>query len=348
MPFASGATHVSQALVDLCIAYKPDKAGYVRGKILPKKTVQHDTDQIWQVSTADTLRLYDLATSDHSAVPTVTYRTNGTQTYTCQPFGAKAVLSPREMKNADKALRHELRQTQQALTSMDIQMEHLAVNQTLRSASVLTNNDTLGAGYLWDDFASTNSQPIEDLQAAIDLVSVRIGKVPSAIDGDGPRIKVVMGQFTATKLRQHPNVLGRLTYTPTGTGAILTQKILAEILNIRPEDIVITANRYTDSQQGETATTKLFMGSDVLVAYVDDSDPENDQCLGHEFVFDGLAGEDPYLVRRWRDENLGFAGVDYVGVGCMTTYKVTNPDAGFLLKGVLDVTNTDEYSTFLD
>lgn len=348
MPFATGAIHVSQPLVDLCLSYKPDEDDYIRNVFFPRKPVQHDTDQVWQISKQDILRLYDLDASDHAATPTVTYRTNGTYTYTCQPFASKVVLSPREMKNADAALRHEMRQTKQALISMGIRMEYLAVNQTLRSASVMTNNETLTAAERWDNFSSTSSQPIEDLQAAISQIRVRCGVGRKKVEGTGGgRIKIAMSEYVAMTLQQHPNVLSRLTWTPNGTGAILTQKILAEILGIAEGDVYITANQYTSSQEGETAAYKLFLGSDVILGYVD-SDPEYDYALGHEFIFDGLNGEQPFLVRRWRDENIGYQGVDYIGTGCVTDYKVTNTDAGHLFKAVLDTSDTDRYGSFLD
>lgn len=348
MPFSTGAIHVAQPLLDLCIAYQPSEDDYIRNEFFPKKAVQHDTDKVWTVSKADTLRLYDLDVTDVSSIPIVTYRPSGTVTFTCQPFAAATVITPHETKNADVALRHEMRQTRQALTALGIRMEYLAVNSTLRNSSVLTNYDTLSGGTLWDNFSSASSSPIENLQAAISLIRVRVGRGRRKIESGGGRIKIAMSEFTALTLCQHPNVLSRLTWNPSGTGAVLTQKILAEILGIREEDIIITAAQYTSSQQGQTNAFKLFMGSDVVVAYVDDANPENDQCLGHEFAFDGLSGEDPYLVRRWRDENAGYAGVDKIGVACVTTFKPTNVDAAFLFKTVLDTTNTDRYGSFLD
>lgn len=348
MPFSSGAIHVAQPLIDLCSAYKPDEDGYVRGQFFPRKPVQHDTDKVWQVNKADILRLYDLDVSDNAVVPRVTYRTNGTYTYNCQPFAAAAELSPMEMKNADAALKHELRQTRQALISMGIRMEKLAVGN-LRDTAQMTANHTLAVGELWDDFSSPSSQPIEDLQSAIAQIRVKVGKGRRKIEGTGGgRIKIGMSEFTAMVLQQHPNVLSRLSFNPAGTGAILTQKILAELLGIDESDIIVTSAQYTSSQQNETDTYKIFMGADVVLGYVDDSDPDNDQCLGHEFIFDGLGGDDSFLVRRWREENRGYAGLDVVGVAAVTDYKITNGSAaGFLLKGVIDSTNTTDYGTFL-
>lgn len=347
MPFSSGAIHVAQPLVDLCQAYKPDEEGYIRSVFYPRKQVEHDTDKVWKVSKADTLRLYDLDVSDHSSVPRVTYRTNGQYTYNCQPFAAAAELSPMEMKNADQALKHEMRQTKQALISMGIRMEKLAVAQ-LRDTSVMTAYQALSGGTRWDQFSSTSSQPIEDLQAAIEQIRTNVGMSARKVGGTGGRIKIAMSNFTAMVLRQHPNVLQRLTWNPVGTGAILTQKILADLLAINEEDIYVTSNHYTSSQEGETAAYKQFIGSDVVLAYVD-GDTDNDWSFGHEFIFDGLSGDGDFLVRRWREEGRGYAGIDVVGVAAVVDYKPTNPaQAGFLFTTAIDSTNTDDYGSWLD
>jgi hypothetical protein len=297
------------------------------------------------VSTPDILRLYDLAVSDSSKVPRVTYRTNGQATYTCQPYSAAAEVTPQEAKDADVALRHEMRQTKQALISLGIQLESLAVNSTLRSGSVLTANETLAAGERWDNFSSASSTPIEDMQAALDNIEINVGISRANVNPDSTgRFKVIMSNYAATALRQHPNVLNRLTYSPSGTGAILTQKILADLLGIGEKDIHITANKYTSSQQGATAAYKTFMGSDVVLAYVD-SDAENDQALGHEFRFDGIGGDaGSYMVRKYRLEDEGYAGKDVISVSAVVDYKVTNASAGFLFKEVLDVADTERYT----
>lgn len=349
MPFSSGAIHVAQPLVDLCQAYKPDEDDYLRSWFFPRKPVQHDTDKVWKVNKADTLRLYDLDVSDNSEVPRVGYRTNGTYTYSCQPFAAAAELSPQEMKNADAALKHEMRQTKQALISMGVRMEKLAITQ-LRDTAVMTAYETIAGATRWDDFASASSDPIGDLQAAIEQVRTNVGKTSNKVGGKGGgRIHIGMSNFVGMILRQHPNVLNRLAFVPNGAGAILTPKILAEILGVNEEDVHVSSNHYTSSQQGETAAYKQFIGSDVVIGYVDGSDPDNDYGLGHEFIFDGLDGDNGFLVRKWREENRGYAGIDVVGVAAVVDYKLVNASqAGFLFKTVIDPTNTAAYGTWLD
>jgi hypothetical protein len=340
MPFSQSRLHVAQPLVDLCVAYKPEEDDYIRNVFFPRKDVQHLTDKVRQISKGDILRLYDLDAAGDGEVREVQYRLAADITYLCKIIAAKARITSIDGKNADAALQHEMRQTKQALTSVGIRMEHLAVNSTLRQTSVMTNNDTLASGERWDDFGATGSKPIENLKAMIAQVRRKTGKRKKG------KIKVAMDQMVwDLALSQHPDVLSRITFNPSGTGAILTQAILAEMLGIAEEDIVISGAQFTDSDQGDTDVFHSFLGGDVIVGMVDDGGLD-DQALGHEFVFDGLAGEDPFLVRKWRDEGEGAVGTDFVGVACAADYKVTNPDAGFLLKSVVDVT-AEQYDGLL-
>jgi hypothetical protein len=340
MPFSRSLLHVAQPLVDLCVAYKPEDDDYIRNVFFPRKDVQHLTDKIRQVSKADTLRLYDLDASGDGEVAEVQYRLGSDLTYDCKILAAKARVTSIDSKNADAALMHEMRQTKQALISVGQRMEYLAVNQTLRSASVLTNNETLTAAERWDNFSSASSTPIEDLQAAIAQVRIKTGKRKAG------RIKVAMHEFVLMTLMQHPNVLSRISFNPSGTGAVLTLPILAQMLGLDGADIVVTGAQYTSADQGATDAYNAFLGPDVIVGMVDDGGLD-DQALGHEFVFDGLAGEDPFLVRKWREEGVGAVGTDFVGVACACDYKVTNADAGFLFKSVIDVSDTERYASLI-
>ena len=336
--FSQSQLHAAQPLIDLCVAYKPEEDDYIRNVFFPRKNVQRVTDKIRGISKGDILRLYDLDASGDSQVAEVQYRIAADLTYSCNILAAKARISQIDVKNADAALQHELRQTKQALTAIGQRMEYLAVNQTLRSTAVLTNNETLAAGERWDNFSSSSSMPIEDMQAAIAQVRIKSGKRKSG------KIKIAMHEFTWMSLLQHPNVLSRIQFNPAGTGSVLTRQILASMLDIGADDLIVTAAQYTSTDQGATDAYVAFLGSDVVIAMVDDGGLD-DQALGHEFVFDGLAGEDPFLVRKWREEGVGAVGTDFVGVACAADYKVTNANAAFLFKAVLDTSDTERYGS---
>jgi hypothetical protein len=348
MAFESGAIHAPQHLTDLCVSYNPRDDGYIRGVFFPRKDVSHETDLVPTVAKADTLRLYDMDVSGRGEIPEVTYRTSADITYVCTPLAAKAELNPKDMKNADAAYRHEKRQTRQANISVGIRMEYLAINQTLRNTANLAGNvQTYTSTTRWDSPGASGATPIEDLQAAVRFVRIRTGTSAGAKSRTGQGlIKIAMHEYTWMTMQQSEAVRTYMSATFGGSGArILTKKILAEILEMGEDDIHIISAQYTSSQQGpgETPTFKGFISGDVIVGMVD-SDPENDQALGHEFVFDGLAGEDPFLVAKWTEFGKGiYFQTSYVGVGVMAAYKITNTDAVFLLQGVIDTTNSARY-----
>jgi len=343
MAYSPSLIHVPQPLLDLAQAYTPDEDDYVRGLLLPRKPVKHRSDLIRVVSKESVLRLYDLDMASPTAIaPEVQFGVGDNLQYACKPYFARSPISSIDADDADAALQFELRQTRQALTSMGLRQEYEAVKNVLRSTSVMTQNVTLSAGSRWDDFSTSSSDPMSDLQGAIETIRIQIGRA-----GKKARIKVVMHSFAWMTLRQHPNVIDRVRFQTGSTGAVLTRAILAGILDINEEDIHITAAQYTSNQQGETAAYKAFMGSDVLVAYVDDGGL-NDFSLGHTFEFNGFAGTDPMFVRKYRVEQEGLAGMDWVQVATLADYKVTNPTAGFLLKTVINASNTSRYGTMLD
>jgi hypothetical protein len=338
MAFAQSQLHVSRPLTDLVVSYDPSTDGHIRSFLFPRKPVDKMINQIRQVSKADLLRAYDLKAGGEGRVAEVQFRMDSTLSYNATPFAVQAVISQLEALNADEELQYEQRQTMQAMASMGVQLEQLAINQTIRSASVMTSNQTVVAGNRWDNYTSSTSDPLSDLLAAVTQVNHKTGKKCN---------RLVMGEFVWRKLQRHPKSLTAVQYNPAGTGSILTLDVLANILDLEggAKSIMVTSAGYTSSAQGEPGAYKTFLGSDVLVARVEDPSL-SDFGLGHEFAFSGFSG-DAFSVIKINDPLRGVLGADLIKVVSAVDYKVLNPDAGFLFKGVVDITNSI-YLNYLD
>lgn len=340
MAMETSAIHVPQHLVDLVVAYNPSSDGYIRNLVFPRKDVQHEVDLIPTIDTAATLRLHDIDVSGRAEIPEVSLKIGADLQYRCKGIAAKHEINPKDVKNADVAYQFEKRATRQATISVSLRMEHLAVKQTLRNTAVMTNYVTRSSGSRWDDFGAGGSDPIGDLLAAVSAIRIKTG-TPVGGRGDGTKIRVFMHQYAWNALIRNQAIGYYLAQSPGSPLRLLTRQILGEILELPAEDIVVTSSRYTSSQEGAaTDTFCSFIGSDCVVALCS-SDPENDQALGHEFCFDGLAGEEPFLVTTWRQQGVGvYQYTDWVGVSCLTDYKITNPLAGYLIQSVIDPTNS--------
>ncbi len=84
----------------------------------------------------------------------------------------------------------------------------------------------------------------------------------------------------------------------------------------------------------------------MVIAHVEDGG-RNDYSLGHEFAFSGY-GSQPVVVVKYRDEKRGgLLGANVIRVGSIVDFKVTQPDAAFLYKTVLD-TSAAQYGSFCD
>lgn len=349
MPYSSASLHTPQPLVDFCVAYDPAEEGYLRNAFFPRKDVKHQTDLIHTIDTASLLRVYDLDVTGSSDVPEVQWKAGSDLTYTVKPIGAKHRIEIATARDADEAFQYDLRATKYAMTAVSQRMEYLAVKQTLRSTSILTNYTTLTAGSTsWDAHNSASSDPIGDLLYAIDRIRVRTGTAAfgsaSARKAQKNRIKVAMHGYTWTAMREHPNCIDRIKYQ--GLGAVLTPEILADILMINADDLIFTNAKYTSSKEGATAAYSSFIGDDCVISLVNDSDDYNSQALGREFVFDGLGSSgDQFLVRKWIEEAKGMhLQLPYIGVSCAVDYKCLNVGAAHLFENVIDSSNTSRYA----
>ena len=337
MAFSQSNLHISRPLTDLVVAYDPAQDGMLRNFFFPRKPVDKLSNQIRQISKADMLRLYDMKAAGDSKVQEVQFRTDTTLSYSAQVYAAEAVISQLENLNADEELEYEQRQTMAAFSAMSVNLEWQAINGVLRNTAAMTQNATASVSSRWDNYSSSASDPIADLLSAITLVQLQTGKKFN---------RLAMGQYTWRKLQQHPNVLSRVTFSG-GAGSLLTLEILAGLLDIEggAKNIVISPATYNSARHGETAIYKQFIGSDVLIARVEDPSL-SDFGLGHEFAFSGFNG-DGFAAIKYPDPARGVLGSDLVKIVSMVDYKVLNPTAGYLLKTVLN-TASAEYGGFID
>ena len=323
--------HVNRPLTDLVIAYTPSKDGWLRDRFFPRKVVDKQANQIRQISRDQLLRLYPMITGATGRVQEVQFGTDATLTYNATTFALQVVLDNWERQNADSELQYDVRQMDAPLQALNLGLEKYAVLDTLRSTSVLTNNQTNTTAQYWSNYNSVASDPVDDLMIACQRVMTETGNKANVI---------ALDIMVWKKLAQHPNVLSRAPIHTTGaTGAIMTPQILEQILAPWCEAgaITITAKRYNPNNEGAAGAIKSFIGSDVLVAYA--APPSlSSYGLGFEFAFNGMSGSEPFLVLTYQDMNRGVLGSDVARLVGAVDYKVTNARAGYLIKGVVDTT----------
>lgn len=338
MAFQPGVLHVNRPLTDLVVSFNPSDKGYVRSLFFPRKPVLKKSDQIRQVSKGELLRAHNAKVGPDGKVNEVQFAMDTTLSYQAITYAFAAVLDNEERQMADSELQYDMRMMQNAMLKMNTALEYVAVKQTLRDNTQMTSGITVAGANLWDLYTSPTSDPVSDLLTGCSSVRVNTQQNVNYI---------CMHEYVWNAIAQHPNVLSRAPVHTVGpTGAIMTPNILEDILRIPRGSIVITTAQYNAANEGESDSFKAFIGSDVLIAHVEDPSL-SDFGLGHEFAFSGYNGTDPYTVIQYPDLSRGALGSDIAKIVASVDFKITNAKAGYLIKTTVNTANS-AYGGFLD
>lgn len=333
MAFLPSNLHVNRPLTDMLIKFDWTQMGWLRQRYFPQKKVDKLSNQMRQISRQNMLRLFEGKTGFGGKIHRVQFQTDATLSYNCEMFAFEAVIDESEAKAADSELAYEMQQMEQPLISMNLRMEYLAIKDSLRNTAKLTKNTTLNPNQLWSNFSSSSSDPIADLIAACMKVRSQTQRKANRLGID----HMVWG-----KTVQHPNVIERVKFQTGRTGAMLTPEILEDILSpwLEKGSIDIYAGRYNSAAEGEAETLKSFLGSDVVVAYVDNPGMMS-WGLGYEFAWNAASdANDPLIVFQYPSYEAPL-GANVLRAVTAVDYNVTQPASAFLIKGVVDTTLSD-------
>ena len=333
MAFLQSNLHINRPLTDMVIKFDPSNIGLMRNKFFPRKPVANLSNNIRQIAREQLLRLYPMTSGEGGKVGKVQFGTGPTQTYNATVFALEARLDNLEMGNADAELQYQLNLSQAPMWALNFGLEKLAITDTLRSTANLTQNTTLASNAYWNLYTSPKSDPLNDLQVACMRVFSQCQQKVN---------RLMMDHMVWQKLMSHPNVISRVLFNSKNTGAILTPSILEDILSpwMQPGSIIIYSGRYNNGAEGEPEALKSFLGPDVLVAFVDQPGPMS-FGMGYEFAWNGLNGDDPFLVLQFPLNEAGALGSNVLRYISAVNYYVTNPKAAYLIKGAVDTTLVD-------
>lgn len=333
MAFLQSNLHVNRPLTDMLIKFDWTQMGWLRGKFFPTKPVDKLSNQMRQVARENMLRLWEGKGGEAGKIRRVQFATGPTLQYQCELFAFEAVIDAVENANADEELSYQVQQMEAPLIAMNVRMEYLAIKDTLRDPTKLTQNASLNVNQKWSNFGSTQSDPIADLIAGLSRTMSQVQRKLNRLAFD---------QMVWGKMVQNPNVIERVKFQTGRTGAMLTPAILEDILSawLEPGSVIIYAARYNAAAEGEPEQLRSFLGGDVVAAYVDEPGLMS-WGLGYEFAWNGLSGtKDPVIVLQYPSYE-GVLGSNNFRVASGVHYLPTKPTSGFLWQGVVDATLAD-------
>lgn len=350
--------HLNVPLTNLAVGYRPDHKKFLWNKLMPPMVVPNTSNIIRQIDRANLMTLPDIRSGAQGFMTEVALKMGADLNYRCIDYACEVVRDRRERANADIAIQYDEEMLFTGLTKVHGVCEKV-VFTTLRDTAnyAASNTVTLTGGDRWDQPKSPDSDPLGDILTGIELVLNQVG-------GGSGTVRVTMHALVWNQIKQHPNVLSRAPVHPTG-GGIMTVAMFEEIIfgkkgdvNAIDGEVIITRNFFNTANEGAAESMSSFVGPDVLITY---SEAPGLRSFGYgtAFMFAGTeegidfldksnpGGGVPLVVYSYPDPKRGVLGSDVDRIVGSVDFKVLNNKAGFLIKTVVDATNTALYGSFL-
>jgi hypothetical protein len=230
--------HVDQVLTNVVLGYTPEAR--IWDRIAPVVPVGKQSDFYLEYSRADILRREE-AHRAPGVEARVISKSIGSGTYFALNYALKMQQTVEDQANADPAFRQNFL-NQDAMHLVDL----LDLDIEARMATLITTVANVGSGAgissAWSAGATTgNSDPIGDINSAIDIVHDNTGKRPN---------KMTLGHQAWRSLRRHVDIRNLIYGTNNGGGYPNTAQV-AELFEL---DEVLVGGTYENT--GDEAQTE--------------------------------------------------------------------------------------------
>jgi len=297
--------HQSAILTNVSVKYTNDS--YIADAVMPVVPVKKESDKYYTYTR--NWRLPKAHRADGTEAEQVDWAI-GTDTYTCEEYALKDIITDRQRNNADKPLNLDVDTTENLTEMIMLLREKRVADIVFATGTYGTQTSALAGANQWDDYAG--SDPIADVVTARSTIHAATGKLPNVL---------VLGYLVYLKLLQHPDILERIKYTQKG---IITADLLAQVFEV--ERVVVGMAAYDSSQEGASESIGYVWGKYAALLLVQQSPGLKKVSFGYQFQSRGLQ------TSKWREEkNKG----DFIEIGEIKDEKVVCASTGYLYSTVI-------------
>lgn len=307
--------HQDAILQNISILYR--NGTYIANDISPIITVSKQSDLYYIFNKADEFR----DTAEYRAPGTSSNRDGfslSTDSYKCREIAQSTQLEDETRANADAVLGIEASKTRFVTKKIDLKFEILTEAKFMTTSN-WANSAT--PAVTWDNY--TNSDPITDIETAIDTVETGNGYNANTM---------IISKNVWKKLKHHPKLIARLS---NDTTKILSLDDLKRIFDIK--NIYVGSATKNTAKQGQTASYTPIWSKDVWIGYITETPGIEEATAVYTYAWDysnSSGGELPGIagVRRWRDENIHS---DIIEAYKSFDQKIVGSDLGYVLEACI-------------
>jgi len=314
--YEQNTLHIDAALTDFAIGYGQDPSNFIGARIAPPVFVSNISDSYW-VGGKEAFNVPNVKRVAGALFPRVNLA-RSTDRYNCEGFGIEVAVTREEVAMADAALTPEQDATQTAV-------EALMLNAERRIAAIVQSTSSFPHYHaLADDekFDNPLSDPIGIIENAKEEIAIKLGVLPN---------KLVLGRKVYKALRQHPDLLGRVSGVMVQR--MLNTQQLADFFEV--DEVIVPLGRYNSASDPDDAVLADIWGDCAILAYVDPTTGPmraRKVCPIRTFVWTGSPGGGRFAVEQYYEPQ---TRTNVVQTTDFTDEKVVDNDALYQFTTVL-------------
>ncbi len=290
MPLAS-QIHIDRPLSNFSIEYK--NRMLIATEAVPFIPVMKKSDTYMEYTQKDRFTLPQTIRGPKAKANEVDW-TATTGNYACIDHAMRHFIPDAQAANADPGVDYR-RRTSNFLTDLILLGYERIIATMLNTAGNYAGSykSTLSSGDQWDVFAS--SDPIANVETAMEACFVR----PNTM---------IIGQAVWSKLKQHPQILARITGGSTKSDpAKVSKQLVAELFEV--DRLLVGEAKYNTANKGASSATFAYVwGKFAWLGFIDPNPALDSITAAAAFRWNQLSTNLGYQVRTYRDETLGGGG----------------------------------------
>jgi hypothetical protein len=341
----AATVHVKRRLTDISLHFPWDFTS-IGEAFFPRRPTPHLTDQFVNWNKANLLALDELTPlGDDDTPPNVELVLSADTSFSCKVYGVAHPGKWITERNADPSLDYETERTIQLTTALRLRLEYLQVYQTLRSTAIMTNNSTLTAAQRFDNYTSSNSKPISQMQLIVDTIGY-------ANQGRKPN-RIAMTTFTMRAIAKSEEFKDLVKYNVVQNAQLAELNksmqgqiaLIEQLIGVAPGSIMLSDAVYNAAAASQTANYVTFIGPDILFGYIEPLGIRS-YSLAAGFQWSAYSNDPQAIIAVPRYTNTMVPVEDLRAFTVIDT-KVIQVDLGYLLKGAINSADTTSYGNLV-
>lgn len=307
--------HIDRPLSNIMMRYRP--SGFIADQIAPTVTVNKQSDSYYVWDIADVFRVIDDYRAPGREALTMT-RTMSSATFFCKNHALKFPLVYEDLVNADAK---ELFLSRQAIGEQI--KDQLMLNMEYRVAMQCTSGSNVGSyttvASAWNDPTVGNSDPISDIDTAIENVKGVTGIRPNS---------VIFGHNAWLTFRRHDQIIKAIFgNSAVGSARVPQEGGVKALFDI--ERVLIGGAMYNSNPENQSASLSELWDDQVLVYYAPLTPRKDIASFMYSFNWDKVKG----FNMQAQIFDSPKKGAEEVQLGYYQDEKITGNTLAFLITG---------------